>query len=250
MRYFFILFLTLTLGACSYKNPLSDMKFQTTPAPPYILANWYKIESLGSPLKVYIEGDGQAFDRFGQPTDNPTPKGTFLRKLAAHDPSSNVVYLARPCQFLKPNCTEEDWTTGRFSEKVINSMDTELKSLMKKARTDKIILIGFSGGAQVAGLLAVRHPNNTQKLITVSGVLDHQAWTEYHGDPPLTASINLKDYQDELKKIPQTHYAGEDDTVVPANLIQDFAPDSTIVVSGATHDSGYSSIYDQIYEVK
>lgn len=250
MRYFLFLFLCLTLGACSYKNPLSDMQFQTTVAPPYVLANWYKIDAVGELLKVYIEGDGNAFDRFGQPTDNPTPKGTFLRKLAANDPSPNVVYLARPCQFLKPNCTEIDWTTGRFSEKIINSMDTELKSLMKKARTDKIVLIGFSGGAQVAGLLAIRHPKAVQKLITISGVLDHQAWAEYHGDTPLTESMNLKDYRDVLKKIPQTHYAGEDDPVVPPNLIQAFDPQNTVVVSGATHDKGYSSIYKQIYEVK
>ena len=250
MKYYLTVLLFLTLGACSYKNPLSDMQFQTTIAPPYVLANWYKIEAVGNPLKVYIEGDGNAFDADGHPTDNPTPKGTFLRELAADDPSPNVVYLARPCQFLKPNCSEVDWTTGRFSEKIINSMDIELKSLMKKARTDKIILVGFSGGAQVAGLLAVRHPQSTQKLITISGVLDHQAWSEYHKDTPLTASLNLKNYQEVLKKIPQTHYAGEDDTVVPPHLIQDFDSQNTIIISGATHDKGFSSIYKQIYEVK
>ena len=142
------------------------MAFQMTPAPPYVIANWYKIESPGLPLKVYIEGDGYAFDRMGQPTDNPTPKGTFMRELSAGDPSPNVAYLGRPCQYYQGGCTTKDWTTGRFSEEIIRSMDTAVSALMKKARTDKVILIGFSGGAQVAGLIAVRHPERIKKVIT------------------------------------------------------------------------------------
>lgn len=250
MKRIAVILATLLIGACSYRNPVSDMNFQTTTAPPYVIANWYKMEQPGQTLKIYIEGDGHAFDAHGQPTDNPTPHGLFMRELAAGDPSPNVVYLARPCQYLKPGCSQHDWTTGRFSRPIIDSMDTTVRSLMKKARTNKVILIGFSGGAQVAGLIAVRHPEQVVRLITISGVLDHRAWTSYHGDEPLTDSLNLKDFQSLLKRIPQTHYAGEKDTVVPTQLIQDFAGESVSVVPGATHGDGYDSVFSQIYEVQ
>jgi len=122
---------------------------------------------------------------------------------------------------------------------------------MKKARTKQLVLIGYSGGAQIAGLLAVRHPEQVRHVITIAGVLDHAAWTSYHGDDPLTDSLNLITWQSEFRKLPQTHYAGAKDTIVPPSLIQAVAADDTVViVPRATHDSGYSSVYHQIYEVQ
>ncbi|MDY6408096.1 MAG: hypothetical protein SPL08_05310, partial [Pseudomonadota bacterium] len=81
MKKIFVILGCLILGACAHKNPLSDMAFQTTPAPPYVIANWYKITAVGSPIKIYVEGDGAAFDVYNQPTDNPTPKSEFMREL-------------------------------------------------------------------------------------------------------------------------------------------------------------------------
>ena len=251
MKRFFVIFLLMMLGGCVYRNPLSDMNFQTTSAPPYVIANWYKIEKPGQTLKVYIEGDGHSFDENGVPTDNPTPKSVFVRELAANDPSPNVAYIARPCQFLQVACREEDWTDGRFSKNIVRSMDRAVTALMKKAQASKVVLIGFSGGAQVAGLVAVQQPERVQKLITIAGVLDQEAWTAYHGDSPLTKSMNLKDYRDVLKKIPQVHYVGGKDPVVPPELVQNFAEKGTvIVVPKADHGDGFSLIYDEIYEVR
>ena len=242
----------LVLAGCTHKNPLSDMAFQTTMAPPYVIANWYKITNRGQPIKVYIEGDGNAFDEGGLPTDNPTPKGEFMRKLAANDPSPNVAYLGRPCQYLQTGaCSQKDWTTGRFSSAVIDSMNQTMLALMKKAKTDKVILIGFSGGAQIAGWLALKNPSKVQKLITLSGVLDSTAWTAYHGDEPLRDSLNLKDKKSAFLKIPQIHYAGGRDDVVPLELIRDFVgPERVIVVPKAGHGTGFDSIYHEIYEVQ
>ena len=252
MRKFFTILLLFFLGACAHKNPLSDMAFQTTMAPPHVVASWYKITEPGKSVKVYVEGDGNAFDENGIPTDNPTPKGEFMRRLAAGDPSPNVVYLGRPCQYLQTGaCSEKDWTTGRFSKTVIDSMDQAVKAFMKKARTDEVILIGFSGGAQVAGWVAVRHPGQVKKWITIAGVLDPKAWAEYHGDKPLNESLNLKDRQKDLKKIPQVHYVGDADEVVPPELVLKMVNAQSVrVVKGAGHGTGFEKIYSEIYEVK
>ena len=251
MKKIFVFSLLLLLGACTHRHPLSHMQFQTMMVPPYVVAGWYKITQIGDPLKIYIEGDGNAFDSNGLPTDNPTPKGNFMRELAGEDPSPNVAYLGRPCQYLQTGaCSEKDWTSGRFSEQIVTSMDNAVAQLMKKAKTNQVILIGFSGGAQVAGLVAVRHPERVKKLITIAGVLDHEAWTTYHDDMPLDESLNLSDEKAVFQTLNRVHYAGGKDDVVPESLIQDFDPDFVVVVPKAGHGTGFSDVSNLIYEVQ
>ena len=241
---------TLLMG-CAHKNPLTEFQFQTLTVPPYVLASWYRIEAPGEPVRIYIEGDGHSFDAYNRPTNNPTPHSTFLRDIAANDPHANVVYLARPCQYLQTStCSQNDWTCARFSPQIINSMEQSVLLFLKKARTNNAILIGYSGGAQVAGLIAVRHPQKTQKLITIAGVLDQEAWTSYHNDTPLIGSLNLRNYKEELSTIPQIHFVGEKDKVVPNSLTKEFIQDDSkiVVVPKANHQDGFGKILNDIYK--
>ncbi len=239
------------LFACATVNPLKEMRFQPVSTMTYTIASWYKITAPGEPLKVYIEGDGYAFNNKGIPTSDPTPKSTFWREIAANDPSPNVVYLARPCQYMKSStCSKQDWTSGRFSAPVIDAMDTAVLKLMKKAKSDQVILIGYSGGAQVSGLIAVRHPQIVQKWITVAGVVDYQRWAAWHDDKPLIHSVNLSEYLSDIKEINQIHYVGTKDTVVPVELTEKVIDDETLIVpvKGARHNKGYEKIVKQIYD--
>ncbi len=238
------------LTACATQNPLTDFRFQTQPAPPYILASWYRINAPGEPVRIYIEGDGAAFNADGTPSDNPTPQEAFWRKVAADDPHANTAYLGRPCQYMQAGaCSQVDWTTGRFSPQIVRSMNSAVTALMKKAQTDQAVLIGYSGGAQIAGLIAVHDPH-VVKVITVAGVLDTDAWTAYHHDTPLKESLNLKDYQIEFLKIPQIHYVGEKDTVVPPALTKAFVQEAApiVTVRKATHNDGFESILNELYQ--
>lgn len=251
MKKLFVLFL-LFLSACATENPLKDLRFQPISSGNYTVASWYKITKPGEPLKIYIEGDGHAFDRKGQPTSDPTPEGLFLRKLAVDDFSPNVVYLARPCQYLMgQNCCEKDWTTGRFSAEIINSMEASVGALKKKSRADKVILVGYSGGAMIAAQIAARHPKEVKKLITIAGVLDKDKWTAYHGDAPLSDSINLK--ISDLDGIEQTHYVGAKDDIVPPELTYDILGkdnSNVVVVRSARHDKGFDKIYKDVWMVR
>lgn len=236
---------------CAHKNPLTEFQFQTVTAPPYVLASWYRIDMPGHPIRIYIEGDGHSFDSYNRPTNNPTPHSTFLRDIAANDPHPNVVYLARPCQYLQTStCTQNDWTCARFSSQIVNSMEQSVLLFAKKARTSQIVLIGYSGGAQIAGLIAVKQPQKTQKLITIAGVLDQEAWTHFHKDTPLTGSLNLKDYKDILATIPQVHFIGEKDKVVPPHLSKEFIQDETkiVIVPKADHQNGFEKALNKIYQ--
>lgn len=174
-----------------------------------------------------------------------------MRELAFGDDSPNVVYLARPCQYVKsPICSKRHWTTARFAPEVINA---EYEAIKQVAGDNPVILIGFSGGAQIAGLIASAKPGlNVKKIITIAGNLDHLAWTQYHNLPPLNESMNLESYRKQFAQIPQIHYVGSDDEVMPPALVRDFVGKNTRVfeVRGATHNSGWEEIYSQIRNEK
>lgn len=252
MKKAFLCIILLFLGACAPKNPLTDFRFQTVTAPPYVVASWYKIEKQGDVLRVYIEGDGTVLNADGSISANPTPTDTYLRQLASADPNPNVVYLGRPCQYLQAGpCNEEDWTSGRYAGKIVDSMEETVYGLMKKARTNKVVLIGYDGGAQIAGLIAVRFPQDNVEVITIGGILDHYAWTQYHKQPPLIKSMNLADYKKRYGTLEQHHFVGGKDNVVPAALVQEFVADETtvIVVPKATHEKGFEAVSKQIYKI-
>ena len=179
----------------------------------YNILTYQRLSDSISPVHIYIEGDGYAFNGAGYPTSNPTPRGKFLRGLAAHDRHVNVVYMARPCQYiLSKKCSKSDWTIGRFSAEVIESMSNAIKQV---AQNRPVVLIGYSGGAMVSGLVILRSSDiNIEQWITIAGVLNHSDWTEYFGDAPLSMSLDMSNLPD----VNQIHYIADGDTVVPNSL--------------------------------
>ena len=143
-------------------------------------------------------------------------------------------------------CAQRHWTTARFAPEVINA---EYQAIKEIVGNNDVILIGFSGGAQVAGLISsAKQGLNVKKIITIAGNLDHQSWTEYHNLLPLNESMNLNDYYTNFIKIPQIHYAGENDKVIPPHLIQQFIKKRVpvIVVKNADHNNGWDKIITDI----
>lgn len=248
LKLFAILFL---LSGCNSIAIPPAYVYKEIPTRDFTLASWQKITDPFGTYKIYIEGDGYAFNAHGRATQDPTPKGTLVRELAFGDNNPNVVYLARPCQYIKsPICSKRHWTTARFAPEVINAEYAAVKQI---AGDNPVILIGFSGGAQVAGLIAsAKQGLNVKKIITIAGNLDHLAWTQYHNLPPLNESMNLESYRKQFAQIPQIHYVGSDDKVMPPVLVRDFVGESCnlIEVRGATHNSGWEKIYSQIRNEK
>ena len=233
MKAFWLLFL---LSGCAGidNSVLSDFEYKPIQTPEYEIATWQKITNpQNKNVHIYIEGDGHAYNAYGRPTSDPTPRGTFLRDLAQKDTFDNVVYMARPCQFIMDkNCTESDWTTGRFAQKIINSESEAIKQI---AKNKHITLIGYSGGAMVSGLVIKQHPEfKIDKWITVAGVLNHHKWTQYFGDMALSESLNMES----LPNIKQKHFIGGKDKTIPYNLAKQWANQQDIIlIENATHDN-------------
>ena len=96
----------------------------------FTLASWQKVTNPAAPYKIYIEGDGYAFNARGKATQDQTPRGTLVRELAFGDDSPNVIYFARPCQYIKsPICSKRHWTTARFALEVINAEYEAIKNI-------------------------------------------------------------------------------------------------------------------------
>ena len=230
------LFLFLLLSACAgagWKSP-EDFVFVPIKTEQYEIATWQKINNpKNNKIHIYVEGDGNAFNAYGRPTSDPTPQGSFVRDMAMRDSFDNVVYMARPCQFIiYVSCEETDWTSGRFAQKIVDAESSVIKQI---AGDKNITLIGYSGGAMISGLIIEQNPKlKIDKWITIAGVLNHEKWTQYFGDEKLNESINLA----KLPNVKQVHYVGEHDSVGPYELAKTWANESDIkLVPNATHDN-------------
>ena len=224
----------LLLAGCAGIGAHDDMTIVSpTRADLYSVATIQKITDKNAPVHVYIEGDGHSFNNYGHATDDPTPRSHFVRDLAAADNAPNVAYIARPCQFvMDEKCKTRDWTTGRFSKSMVDSVASAIKTI---AGSRPVILIGYSGGAMISGLVIQNHAEiDVKKWITIAGVLNHTEWTQYFNDTPLTHSLNLYT----LPQVAQTHYIAEKDTIVPNILSKQWVQESDIkVIKNATHDT-------------
>ncbi|UUY07791.1 dienelactone hydrolase family protein [Pseudomonas sp. J452] len=175
-------------------------------------------------LTLYLEGDGFAWLNRSQPSSDPTPLNPLALHLALAQPAGNAAYLARPCQFLaadRGTCAQRYWTDARFAEEVVASLDLAVSQLKASAHAKQLTLVGYSGGAALALLLAARR-DDVQRVISVSGNLDHAAWTRHHKVQPLRSSLNPADLRTRLVEIKQVHLVGSADLVTPSELTEGF----------------------------
>jgi len=180
-------------------------------------------------LVIYIEGDGFAWRSRRTPSPNPTPLNPVGLRLAIDHKAQEgeqVVYLARPCQYIdfksQNLCRIQYWTSHRFSPEVIEATNAAITILKDRYQAEHIILAGYSGGGAVAPLVAARR-DDVSAFYSYAGNLDIDAWTEHHSITPLHGSLNPADYWRELSGIPQVHYVGAEDKIVPANIAHSYA---------------------------
>ncbi|SHJ68418.1 alpha/beta fold hydrolase [Halodesulfovibrio aestuarii] len=200
-------------------------------------------------LTVYIEGDGRAWLTRTRPSSDPTPVPPLALALAVKDPTPNVVYLARPCQYTAGTsgfrtCTTRDWTSARMSPDVINDMNNALTQIKTESGARRLHLVGYSGGGGVAILLAAQR-KDVASIRTVAGNLNISLWTRLHNISPLSGSLPPENYTHAVRNIPQTHYVGAEDSNIPVEIAKSFIKRSSgahiavNVISGCSHSKGW-----------
>ena len=204
----------------------------------------------GRTMHLYIEGDGLSWKTRHTPSEDPTPLDPLVGRLYRMDPIPCKVYLARPCMYLHdPVCRQSDWTSQRYSSRVIGSYQQALNQLKARYRNRDYILIGHSGGGTIATLTAARR-HDIRRLVTLAGNLDTDTWTAIHRTAPLRGSLNPVDEAAALRTLPQTHLVGGADTNVPETIYESYrkhfpedAPIQEITFSSNTHTHGWESTW-------
>ncbi len=205
----------------------------------------------GERLRIYLEGDGHAWATASQPSLDPSPGNLLVARLAADDPQPSV-YLARPCQFYRGAlCTPALWTDQRYSPQVLASLDQALDQLKERYGNQDFELIGYSGGAALALLLAATRDDVSQ-VQTLAGNLSPRLWAQLKQYTPLSGSLEPLDYRQRLARLPQRHLVGLDDTVVPTELSRRYyqalgkAPCLSVIdFPGVSHDRGWEGAWRQ-----
>lgn len=176
---------------------------------------------IGPELHVYIEGDGTPYrDRHTVAAD-PTPRAPLALYLMRLDLSPSL-YLGRPCYFglaQDPGCDASYWTLKRFAPEVVQSLAAALEIEISRAGQRHVTLIGHSGGATLALLVADRVPE-VDRVITIAGNLDVAGWTRLHHYSPLSGSLDPLTGGPHRSNLELIHFAGGEDRTIPAAMIE------------------------------
>jgi poly(3-hydroxybutyrate) depolymerase len=207
--------------AARHADPLGDgwMRFEVAAAGRPLAAAMPSDALQARPLTVVIEGDGRAHDRHGRASADPTPDRAVGLDLAQAWPGP-AAWLGRPCQYVRDAlCEPADWTTHRFSEEAVAMTDAAVSALMARAKADRVVLVGWSGGGVMATLVAARR-DDVAGLVTIAAPLDVAAWTRSRGLSPL-AGLDPADLG--TLDIPQLHLTGAFDPMVRPGVVKETA---------------------------
>ncbi|MDR1043510.1 MAG: alpha/beta hydrolase [Candidatus Adiutrix sp.] len=201
-----------------------DFKPVNFNVPPFTLAGLLKGRAgPAGDLAVYLEGDGRGVVR-GRVTQDPTPSRAMGFELARLDPAPAVLYLARVGQF-QPAQTgrkyQAYWSNKRLSEESVNAASRALDEAKAAVGARRLHLVGYSGGGGLAVLLAERR-RDVASLTTVAGLLDTYWWVREKNFQPLEGSLNPADQVDLITGLPQVHFCGAEDAIIPSAMSAHF----------------------------
>ena len=217
---------------------------------------FYRISRTRVPIKIYIEGDGLGWLTRTQPSSNPTPRNPLALRLAAIDKGENVVYIARPCQYIELKheklCQVPYWTHKRFAKEVILAVDEAIDTMVSKAKAKNIHLVGYSGGGAVVAMVAAKR-RDVASIRTVAGYMDHVALNRKANVSPLIGSLDPLKAAPRLKTIPQVHYIGRKDKRVPGWVLKNFRKAMgggnciTLRRVNASHEEGWEDVWAKVW---
>lgn len=203
-------------------------------------------------IHVYIEGDGSPWIANRWISEDPTPRQPVALELMQID-QGPVVYLGRPCYFgMQRNCSQELWTSGRYSAPVVQAMSDALNALLDETGfTGSMVIIGYSGGGTLAMLLASK-VSGIDTLITVAANLDVERWTRHHGYSALKTSLNPASQPPLPEHITQIHLVGSSDKNVPPQIVENAVsrqPNATLLrYPDYTHHCCWTEAWPEILD--
>jgi len=174
---------------------------------------------------VFIESDGAAFGTWPTRTPaTPTVKRSVALSLALQQKGGDVIYVARPCQFLlaeltSPKCDDPNlWTTQRFSHDAIELIEEVIKRTVGDNKRP-VMLVGHSGGGTIALAIAQRKPFPVACVITLGAPIDLKSWYGLWGAAPPATAVDPANAISVGQTVPSIFIFGEHDQLVPPSAI-------------------------------
>ena len=130
-------------------------------------------------------------------------------------------------------------------------LDNALSQVVMRYPGVKLELVGYSGGGNIAALLAARR-TDVRSLRTVAGNLDVAYVNALHHVTAMPDAVSAIDSASALRTLPQIHFSGDDDKTVPPTVARRFQRavgghcTQVDVVSGMAHGSDWAAIWPQL----
>lgn len=146
---------------------------------------------------------------------------------------------------MAPRTDPAYWRGKRYSEDVVHAVNAAIDMVKLSSGASRVSLAGFSGGGALAVLVAARR-DDVVALRTVAGNLALDVFCGAHDISPLEGSLDPLTVASALKDIPQRHFIGSRDRVVPRAAAEafldaqgDMEHKRLIVVEGVDHMEGW-----------
>jgi pimeloyl-ACP methyl ester carboxylesterase len=155
---------------------------------------------------------------------------------------------------MNPRCGIPYWTGKRFAPEVVESMNDAVSQFAARVPRQGIELIGYSGGAAIAVLIAARR-HDVISLRTVAGNLDDEFVNRLHGVSSMPDSENPIDYATRIANVPQIHFSGADDETVPPEVATRFVKATgprcarAITVPDVSHDGDWARSWPALLDI-
>jgi pimeloyl-ACP methyl ester carboxylesterase len=209
--------------------------------------------TLARTLTIVIESDGARWRSWNSPPKNPTPAKSVAVAITMTEARFGITaYLGRPCQYKFDNfeslCPVYLWTDKRFGNEAVDQMDEAVSELVRRVGAERINLIGHSGGGVIAVLLAARR-GDVACIVTIAAPLQLRRWTQIMEVDHLHESLDPSDHLLMVSHIPQSHFIGSSDRVVPVGVFDVGSQPSifpVVVLNGFTHIRPWAAQWEMI----
>lgn len=221
---------------------------------PFSLTAYERMHERHEPGNIYIGSFDVQTNEKNTKISNPTPINPVALHLASKDNAHNLAYLAGPCQFSGdfPNlvqqaleepsqapagCTAEYWDNTNIDAQMLESYQNAVNDIVARYDIEGINLIGYGKGAAIAAALAATR-DDVLSMRTVAGDF---------------TALDTPQYASALNQLPQHHFIGGRDTVVPSIVLHEYlnevGPSECIkytLIEDAEHDRGWVDQWPQL----
>ncbi|MCY4330486.1 MAG: hypothetical protein OXC48_10485, partial [Endozoicomonadaceae bacterium] len=134
-------------------------------------------------------------------------------------------------------------------QEVIDSIDSAITTIKRYKPWKKLELIGYSGGATIALLIAAKR-SDIISVRTIAGNLSPDLAFHLHKLSLPASTLLPSNYLSKLELLPQIHYIGRHDAVVPQAIaqyyVEQFENKKCIryaVIPDTTHTKGWDNVW-------